>query len=61
MYLHDREDKYEEDSDLYPVDYERNEVCKLGEVLKSICKELISQLLQNNLNDIAVGFQTNLM
>ena len=46
-YLHDREDRFDEDDDLYPVDYERNEVCKLGEVLKSICKELINQLLQN--------------
>lgn len=41
-YLKDREDRYDEDDDLYPVDYERNEVCKLGEVLKSICKEVIS-------------------
>ena len=43
-YLQERDDRIEEDDDLYPVDYERNEVCKLGEVLKSLCDELISQL-----------------
>lgn len=61
VYLRDREERYDEEDDLYPVDYERNEVCKLGEVLKSICKELISQLLQNNLSDLAANLQSNLV